>query len=754
MIKFDENYNRAGYDSKLKQFFIWTYIWELIVDNIDQTSTFRDVKSGITGDDRPEKALDGFKTRYKLYTTNLLWSDKKYLPKSVNTIQQANEIVLTMDNEFKRIVEKELVWTKRQIFNNKDYGTEAYRVPKKYKNTTGIEYLKEIWETSFNESIFINCNQHIQKGKGFTFDGEFESILQELDYWTTSKNTKKVRMVFPTGFGKGLVLQIWGRHTKISKKSHINVYYANTIFNTRQLAQVHYDKYEYGGPMHGDNKKIVVCTDSTKIKTKDGKYIETFQASDSDGKLREIIKHALLNKDRYSFYVNKASAFRFNSIMNEIISDLNYKTPIIVGIDEIQDFTGYIDKIDITGAVTNPIKNSYQLGVTATEERTDDSNINRNDIVKNDNETYFGKLIYEILPSDAMALNRHSPIDFVTLVLDANNNDILGNALLKNNELRLKLGRKSKIVRARLLHTLSGIVKSIKDYNKKCVLGVASYRGDVDVLLECVELLQKRNIIPSDYLLVNGKIENRIESINTLNEDTTKKFICIGTSWLCVGMDAPKTDCVISTYDFGKKRFARQFVGRGVRYIKGKRCLVMIPVIKDDFNVPTLIYVKEDFDKDLNSHSNQSIGNIRHSNTSGVKKAKKITHSTIIATQCDPLETIFWNEYDNSVETNDLASFSFKKTARKYLLDGLKSYPTLYDVITKSPNTIRQIERHRNYYNINEIYNVFPDYSILPNTKIGLEKIVKSKKSEIAKDRNLFKIFAIKLNQIKENEII
>jgi superfamily II DNA or RNA helicase len=578
--------------------------------------------------------------------------------------------------------------------------------------------------------------------------GEFNTILEELNY-NIERGFKKLRIVATTGFGKGLILHMFGRHTEISKKSNILVYYANTIFNTKQLAKVHYDKYEYGGKLQNDNKKIIVCTDITKVKTRDNKYIEVYAASDNTGRLKQIIKHALLNDDRYTFYVNKASAYAFNKIINEIIDDTNYTKLILVGIDEIQDFTGRIDKTEITGAVTNPIKNSIQMGVTATEERRDDSEKNRKDIVKNNDIEYFGKLIYEIFPDDAMALKRHSPVDFVTLVL-SKGNDELTNSLLKNKEIALKLGRKSESVRIRLLHNLVGIVKGINDYKKSKILDVCSYRGDVSKILECLEILQKNNIISSDFIFINGLIENRTESIDKFNHKNTKKAIVVGTSWLCVGMDAPKCDMVISVYDFGKKRFARQFVGRGTRFDGNKRCLVMVPVLSSEWKIPTLILVKEDFEKNQNSHSNTLSKVDIKTPYSGAKKPKGVTHQTVIATQCEPLDELKWNEYNLAVECNELGSFDFKKITKKYLLNGLNTYPNLEHLIKYDWNTFRRIERHQEIYDIDEILSIFPDYNSIPSDKDLFSKDIQNKSDKISKNRNLKRVYLVKLNQINK----
>jgi hypothetical protein len=94
-----------GWDNTLKQFYTINYAWEYLVDKLKKSKK-RDIKSGITGGNSAKEALNGLSTRYKVYPTNILWEDRKYLPKGT-TKKQAEKIVRMMDISFKYSAEND-----------------------------------------------------------------------------------------------------------------------------------------------------------------------------------------------------------------------------------------------------------------------------------------------------------------------------------------------------------------------------------------------------------------------------------------------------------------------------------------------------------------------------------------------------------------------------------------------------------------------------------------------------------------------
>ena len=140
MSKFERSESGVGYDKNRKQYYTINYIWEYLIDDLKKTK-YRDVKSGITGGSSAEEAIKGLPTRYRVYPINVIWSDRKYLPKGTSK-KDAETIIRKMDNSFKYTLENDKKWQKRIVKNDKTLGTEVYRVD--YSN--GVKELSEIWE--------------------------------------------------------------------------------------------------------------------------------------------------------------------------------------------------------------------------------------------------------------------------------------------------------------------------------------------------------------------------------------------------------------------------------------------------------------------------------------------------------------------------------------------------------------------------------------------------------------------------------
>lgn len=694
-----------GYDTKKKQFFTINYIWDYIVDELQDT-TYRDVKSGIT-------ALSGkdamtISTRYKSYPQQLLWESRKYIPKYA-TLEQANEIVKRMDKSFKYTLDTQLSWNKRLLTNDNTIGTEWYRIPL----SAGIQTIKEIWEESFNQACFIV----LRDSKGFDPDnheisGSWPENLEIIDQYFVDNN--KGRFIAVTGYGKGYLCWIYSYLGKRGKETKIKVYYTNNISNTKQLAHAHVEKYEQG---NGNDTKIIVCSNPKKVSTSYGD-IDVYSAS--DGHLKSIIKSAMKYGNEIAFYVNRHSADTFNTLMNTMIEEINYTNEICVTVDEIQEFTG--DKcLKTTAAIINPIKNSFVMGMTATEERRDPSD-DRTSVIKNDDVEYFGNIIYEVSAIEAIMLGRHTPVDFVSLVMG--NGCDLTQMVSKNKIIKSKLKTKEPLVRGKLMRSLAGVHYAIHKAYKKKIIVLTSLIVDADSMMTMLETMKSEGIIPSDYVIVSGKNDNKVNG--PIEFEKAKKAIFVCTPWSITGLDIPSADCGIATYDFGKNRVARQWIGRTTRVPDGnpdKRALIIIPLDYYDTNpnnLPTLMFVKEDMVNNINTHSTQAPKQaIQYSGINGSRVQKLVSHQ-IVRGQMGPdtepdLETD-WDIITNASNVDELSSLDIYRVHMKRVENMLKKYNNLSDIIQDNQALYRSLRRYENTFGLS-VYRKFGDYSKLPNNE-------------------------------------
>jgi hypothetical protein len=729
-----------GYDTKKKQFFTINYIWDYIVDELQDT-TYRDVKSGITA--LSGKDAMAISTRYKSYPQQLLWESRKYIPKYA-TLEQANEIVKRMDKSFKYTLDTQLGWNKRLLTNDNTIGTEWYRIPL----SAGIQTIKEIWEESFNQACFIV----LRDSKGFDPDnheisGSWPENLEIIDQYFVDNN--KGRFIAVTGYGKGYLCWIYSYLGKRGKETKIKVYYTNNISNTKQLAHAHVEKYEMG---NGNDTKVIVCSSPKKVSTTYGD-IDVYSAS--DGHLKSIIKSAMKYGNEIAFYVNRHSADTFNTLMNKMIEETNYTNEICVTVDEIQEFTG--DKsLKTTKAVTNPIKNSFMMGMTATEERRDPSD-DRTSVVKNDDVEYFGNIIYEVTALEAIMLGRHTPVDFISLVMG--NGCDLTEMVSKNKIIKSKLKTKEPLVRGKLMRSLASTDYVIRKANKKKIVLLTSLIVDADSMMDMLETMKSEEIIPNDYVIISGKNDNKVNG--PIDFEKAEKAIFVCTPWSITGLDIPSADCGIATYDFGKNRVARQWIGRTTRVPDGnpdKRALIIIGLDYYDTNpnnLPTLMFVKEDMVNNLNTHSVQAPKQpIQYSGIHGSRVQKPVSHQVVrgqMGPDTEPDLETDWDVIANAIHTNTLGSLDFSRMSSKRVELLIENYDNLQELYKDNERLFGNLEKYAILHG-ESVYGKFFDYSKLPNTKDGVIKVITTNhKSYNEIEESLMAVYKTKLTQINQN---
>jgi superfamily II DNA or RNA helicase len=690
-----------GWDSVLKQFYTINYAWEYLVDNLKKSKT-RDIKSGITGGTSAKEALNGLSTRYKVYSTNILWEDRKLLPKGT-TKKEAETIVRMMDISFKYSAENEKKWQKRRTTGIKELGTEVYVVD----SNNGLNEIIELWEESFTQSCLSILGKKAKFDLGnYAVTGEWGIHLDEFNEWY--KRNLKGRFIATTGYGKGYIAWLFLYLSTKCKNLPIKVVYTDSISNNRQAAKTHTEKYD-----KGMRKIVLVCTEGV-LKTMYGD-IQMYLSGNK--KLKSIILNAMRYKDEVTFYVNRHSAGGFNELFNKCIDVTGYDLEIPIVIDESQNFTGN-ELLKTVKALSNPIKNSIQLGITATEERRDDTDA-RTNIIKNDDEEFWGEVIREINVLEAISLGRHSPVDFLTLVIS--NNDEISQIVLKNEAVVLKLGKKKDIiVRGRLMRTLASIAYVIKKHPKNKIGIVCSLKGDANDAIDCLHIMQIQGIIPKKYKIVNAIREFKDDAIQQIEDNDY--VIYVGTPWMCTGLDLPTSECGIASYDFGIRRVGRQWVGRHTRTTKSnpnKRALIVIALDVNDTTIPNMMYVKEDMENNRNTHGNSKVSDKKTKTTFGSRIKKVITHTMVKPSSLEPEDEFFWSEIENAINENTLSSIQLNRITKKYVLKQLENYKSLVELTTKNESLYYSIY---NQYNINEIdawfTDLYSDYSKLPSTTI------------------------------------
>jgi superfamily II DNA or RNA helicase len=247
----------------------------------------------------------------------------------------------------------------------------------------------------------------------------------------------------------------------------------------------------------------------------------------NDIKINNIIKF-LNNNDKFIIISTYSSSYKILSATNE----LNYEFDIKV-LDEVHHLTAnnynennkqYIDILKI--------KSNKQLSLTATLKLIDNDN---EDIISNDNEKYFGKIIDK--KNLLWAIENNIICDYLLQTIITDTKDIDYNKFNINDELDIKL----------FLSAYSAL-KSINDNNSHHILIYSNSTNNSLKIIKYIELLFEykyfiiNDIYYSDY---NSSISNN-ERNNILNNFTNYKYGIL-TCVYCLGegYDLPLLDGVI-----------------------------------------------------------------------------------------------------------------------------------------------------------------------------------------------------------------
>jgi hypothetical protein len=707
-----------GYCRKSRQYFTITYGWEYLRENIIDSDT-RDIKSGITGLSGKEAMITS--KRHQDRPKRLIWETKHWIDKGTSK-KVAINIVQLMDYRFKKTMEAKKL-DLRQVLKTNDIGSEHYQVDV----NGGVEFIQDLWSESFSSAhkLYTKVKPSLFDPNNFIPKGFWFDHLQRINFYYTMND--KGRFLAPTAYGKSYLGWFTAYVSDRGKKSPIKVFYVNNINNTQQLASQHLD-YENGV---GD-VKYVVCSDERDVVNKRYGKIEAYAVS--NGKLKMIVESAIKNNESISFYVNKDSAGGFNDIVNELISKYQYQNEVVTIIDEIQEFTGksYMKK---SQAISNPIKNSWLFGMTATEERKSLSD-DRTDIVWNNNVDMFGNVIEEVTPAQALERGRMCPIDFITLVTSGN--DDLTEIIYKNKPLVAKLSTKRKIeIRGRLLRALAAVVYAIAKGKKK-IISLNSMTRDAEDMMECLEIMKREGQIPNDYEIVSGLRKHKKENLPYFREDVTKG-IYVGTPWLVTGTDIPSVDCGIVTYDFGKERVAQQWAGRMFRVDDKNPTKRALIIITKDYNNTLdwvkLEYVRENMISDANTHQYSVCPKDKKTNSIFGSRIKKLITAKMVVGQGndDAEKEFFWSEVKKAIKGGDFNTLDKGKIRKNYLFTTIEQYKTLSDLIKHNIGLFNRLESYEQEYGI-DFYNNFTDYKSLPNDYHTIVQFVRKKFNNLQKN--------------------
>jgi superfamily II DNA or RNA helicase len=586
--KMDYLVDGLGFDTAKEQYFTNTYAWQYIIPDAKKSKTFIG-KSGITKYDVNTAMGEASPTRGRQFHQLALWgyeADRKYIKKGT-TQEQAIEIVKKMDYFFKDDM-VEIGWNLRHNKVSREIGTEFYEGP----SETWLETIKQKWNEAFIKANQLVIGEVDGQDLGDMSVMGSQGVVTEQINEVLNKH-KKVRAIIPCGYGKGF-LEFRGVYKfDKAKKNKIIVYYCHNIPATKQLSVKHAE-YSDGTIYQGTMNRYVVCSEKKYVKGQASFGIENYSAT--DGKLKDIIKEALLSKQRTAFYVNNKSAGEFNDTFRTIANQVRYTKKPFAFIDEEQEFCGHISSSK-TDAILNPIA-EYQVSFTATERRRGtDTNEDR---IYNDDIKHFGEIAVEITPSETITEGRSCPIHFKTIEVSENNQ--LMRQIGVNGIIESVFGDEtSAAVRGRMLRAIVCLVKSIKEEDKTHPLLVTSLIVDTENAIILINKLIEHGIIPNDYVVVRGLRQDGLDATKRFN--LLEKGIMVGSPWLVTGIDAPNIDALVPTYDMGSEITATQFIGRGQRPVDDKELSVYIPIDPSETFIPSMLRVANNFILGENSHN-------------------------------------------------------------------------------------------------------------------------------------------------------
>jgi hypothetical protein len=577
-----------GFDTTKEQYFTNTYAWQYIIPDAKKSKTFIG-KSGITKYDVNTAMGEASPTRGRQFHQLALWGyevDRKYIKKGT-TQEQAIEIVKKMDYFFKDDM-VEIGWNLRHNKVSREIGTEFYEGPAE----TWLETIKQKWNEAFIKANQLVIGEVDGQDLGDMSVMGSQGVVTEQINEVLNKH-KKVRAIIPCGYGKGF-LEFRGVYKfDKAKKNKIIVYYCHNIPATKQLSVKHAE-YSDGTIYQGTMNRYVVCSEKKYVKGQASFGIENYSAT--DGKLKDIIKEALLSKQRTAFYVNNKSAGEFNDTFRTIANQVRYTKKPFAFIDEEQEFCGHISSSK-TDAILNSIA-EYQVSFTATERRRGtDTNEDR---IYNDDIKHFGEIAVEITPSETITEGRSCPIHFKTIEVSENNQ--LMRQIGVNGIIESVFGDEtSAAVRGRMLRAIVCLVKSIKEEDKTHPLLVTSLIVDTENAIILINKLIEHDIIPNEYIVVRGLRQDGLDATKRFN--LLEKGIMVGSPWLVTGIDAPNIDALVPTYDMGSEITATQFIGRGQRPVDDKELSVYIPIDPSETFIPSMLRVANNFILGENSHN-------------------------------------------------------------------------------------------------------------------------------------------------------
>ena len=671
-----------GYDESKQQYFTVVYGWKNIVRDQKKTK-FIELKSGITKYDVYHAMASSVPTRGKQFSQKAIFgyqAERKYLPTGI-TQQQANLIVQKMDLIFKDAM-IELGYSLRVKY--KDIGTEFYKV----NIENGIPEIKKQWDNALSQAMFLVLGKRTKliNLSEIKFLGSQYEITKTIS--NSLKTNNRIRLNIACGYGKGFIIYVAPYEWKPFKKSKILFYNTHNIPATHQLALTH-AKYAEGTKYQGDFKRIAICSD-VRRKTDLFNYgIDTYTASDS--RLPDILKEYMQGSSRVAFYINKQSSREFYKVFEKVAKQIGYEERPGSILDESHEFTG-----DTTSIKTYPVTHcpsDYLVSVTASERRRgSDTNTER---IYNDDPQYFGKLIVNITPQDAIEEGRNCPIEFKRV--EVANGNTLGSEIMRNTVCSVIIKRKRKLIRGRMFHALITLVKSIRDDKRTHPLLICHQMVDVESAIRVLEVLQQEGYIPTKYKIVRGLRKDGLEACKQFNNESNA--ILVGTSWMLTGINAPNIDAIIPLYDIGSTILAVQGIGRGQRIVDDKRLIVYITTNPETRAIPVMLQVAFDFINNKNSIQlgTETLITEDELEINGSVRQRAITYTAERENDVDPALRAEWDEFDQNIHTSE----SFGKLVAKTFTGkhfGDKTKEQCFIIAKKDKTWTNFIKSHNKWY--------------------------------------------------------
>jgi DNA-binding CsgD family transcriptional regulator len=652
MEKNNENFlnDGLGFDSHKNLFYMINYGWFYDLGkynkNIIDKKGFLTGKSGITKHDVYRAMSESSPTRGRLYPQIPLWGflhQKIYFPAGT-TIEQANQIVKKADFIFKESM-KERGWTEREIRNDRKIGTEFYTVPaKNWKEWE--EKIREVWKYSISFSFSLalgeeKINSSSRKQIDFLVQKKVDEDLAK--YF--EDNHRGVAFI-TMGYGKTRISFLAPyKYPKFKDKSVIH-YSAHNIYCTKEMARNHAQYADETSYSEGVNR-IVICSDTRK--DKDDMYFGIDCYSASDPELGNILERLFLSGKRLFFYICRESHKEFSSVYNQSCKNLNITQKPGSITDEIQNFTGSTSSKN-TSAVYNSCGDCL-LGLTATL-RTRPSGKKKNGNIYNDDTEYFGEIAVEIGLRQAIREKRNCPLIFK--FSEPLSTDKLYGSLSRNEKILMVIGKKTEEARGKFLRTIATIVKAIREDNRKYFMAITSLIEDTKDAVEVLEILQSEGEIPSDFLIIKALASDKQNVKKQYGK--SKKLIIVGTPWISTGLNLPKIDGITSFYNFGSSICARQFLGRGLRYLRGKilHCYIQIEV--NSTSIPSMLIVAGQCISDDNTIEEAKIK--EKSKTRGGSKPPEIDFDFSKDDGASPAYRAWWDEIYKAISFGEIVRIS------------------------------------------------------------------------------------------------